>query len=49
MRGGDPVSVLGPLLWLSAFVLVGLLVQRWGADSRQGVDRPPERWVGQGP
>lgn len=27
--------------------LIGLLAQRFGADSRPGVNDKPERWIGQ--
>lgn len=38
-------AVLGPLIWLAAMVLVGLLAMRWGADTRPRADQPPEVWI----
>jgi hypothetical protein len=31
------------------FSLIGVLAQRFGADTRPGVDDPPEGWVGHRP
>jgi hypothetical protein len=48
VHGGDPVIAAAPVvLVLLAIVLVALLAPRWGADSRPGVERPPDGWFGQ--
>jgi hypothetical protein len=48
VRGGDPV-IAPVVLVLVAIVLIAVLAQRWGADSRPDVDRAPDGWFGQRP
>jgi hypothetical protein len=41
--------MMAVLVLLGALVLIALLAHWWGADSRPGIDRPPEAWFGQRP